>query len=126
MSTGRHPAFEAGPWGFESPRELNPRTFCGRARPGEVWYQARLVSSPGLQFSVSLRANVAPSNDPIFAVAPSAYEARTMIAQIFGVEPGRVALELCPEGFRPPRDALIYRLERGDRPLGERWVLYRG
>lgn len=67
-----------------------------------------------------------PADEPVFAQAFSAHEARAMIAQIFGSEPGQVELKLRPGLLRGPRDAYIYRLEPGPEPLGERWILYRG
>lgn len=83
------------------------------------------MASPGFLFRI-LAIGAPLPEDPVFALSASAYEARTMIAQVFGVEPGRVGLQLCPEGMRPPRDALVYRLQPGSQPLGDRWVLYRG
>lgn len=85
------------------------------------------MASRGFQFQVlSLGPATSLPDDLVFAVAPSAYDARQLVGQIFSVEPGRVALRLCAEGERPPRDALIYRLEEGTSPLGDRWILYRG
>lgn len=84
------------------------------------------MGSPGWLFSVTSLGLTPLPPEPLFAVSPSAYEARALVAQIFGVNPGQVALRLCPEGTRPPRDALIYRLEPGTRPIGDRWILYRG
>jgi hypothetical protein len=84
------------------------------------------VAAPGLLFQLQTLGATPLLDDPVFAVAPSAYEARALLAQIFGVEPTSVRLRPCAEGFRPPRDALIYRLEPGQGPLGERWILYRG
>ncbi|MCS6898509.1 MAG: hypothetical protein RMJ98_02130 [Myxococcales bacterium] len=88
--------------------------------------EAAAVATPGLLFQLQTLGGTQLPDDPVFAVAPSAYEARALLAQIFRVEPTSVRLRPCPEGFRPPRDALIYRLEPGQGPLGERWILYRG
>lgn len=88
--------------------------------------QAAAVPASGSLFRIQSLGAVPMPDDPVFAVAPSAYEARALIAQIFQTEPSRVRPVLCPEGERPPRNALIYRLEAGHRPLGDRWVLYRG
>lgn len=84
------------------------------------------MPSPGHLFRIpSLGPRPLPQ-DPLFAVAPSAYEARVLIAQVFAVDPSSLRPQLCPEGTRPPRNALIYRLEPGTSPLGDRWILYRG
>ena len=87
---------------------------------------AAAVPATGLLFRIPSLGAAPMPGDPVFAVAPSAYEARALIAQIFSAEPTRIRPELCPEGYKPPRDALIYRLEEGNRPLGDRWILYRG
>ena len=85
------------------------------------------MASPGSLFRVVSQGNGSSSPaDPVFAVAPSAYEARALLSQVLGVAPTQLRLALCPADTRPPRDALVYRLEPGSRPLGERWVLYRG
>ena len=85
------------------------------------------MASPGSLFRVVARGDgVALPPDPVFAVAPSAYEARSLLAQVLHLSPTALRMQLCPPDTRPPRDALVYRLEPGSRPLGERWVLYRG
>jgi hypothetical protein len=97
------------------------RVFSG----GPVLHAAA-VAATGLLFQVPSLGAVPLPDDPVFVVAPSAYEGRALLAQIFGAEPTSVRLRLCAEGFRPPRNALIYRLEAGRGLLDERWVLYRG
>lgn len=85
------------------------------------------MASPGSLFRVVAREDgVALPDDPVFAVAPSAYEARALLSQVLAASPTSLRLAPCPADMRPPRDALVYRLEPGSRPLGERWVLYRG
>lgn len=88
--------------------------------------QAAAVAASGFLFRLLSSGTLPMPEDPVFAAAPSAYEARALLAQIFQVTPSQIRVQPCPEGQQPPRNSLVYRLEAGRSPLGDRWILYRG